>query len=98
MTALARIGVGDGGVVREWYGVRALLRHPPVVAPLLSDAAPVVCRYWNAAPLDGVSSMLACVAPGASESRNMRPALAQALVFDWLATYTVSVPSPVRDS
>ena len=58
---------------------------------------PVELRYWNAAPLPGVITIIACSAPAVRSLRIITPAFAQPPVFAWLTTRATIVPLPVSD-
>ena len=65
---------------------------------MVALAPPVAGRAWKTTPLPGVTATNALVAPAVRVSRNITPALAQALVLVWLTTRAVIEPSPVRTS
>src|SRR5262245_17148393 len=77
---------------------RLMRTHSGAVAapPLVLVFQPLVTvRRWNAAPLPGVSTIMACVDVGVRVSRIITPAFAHGLVLLTDPTCAISSPSPL---
>jgi len=66
------------------------------VASVLVLAPSVSMRRWNETPLDGVTTTIACLEPGARLSRIITPALAQPSLRNTLSMRAMIDPSPLR--